>query len=141
MSASGSSNIPQASILELKAITAQHVDRLAKEGRASVRGQPRQRAGLERVSQLMTSRSMHPDKISVQARDKHDRPAPGLVKRLAADARHDGNRRYFQDESGPGEEQRREIMKAKARQYEAMRRGDYSLLSERDLAESVIDVG
>jgi hypothetical protein len=32
-------------------------------------------------------------------------------------------------------------MLAKARKYSAMQRGDYSEMSERDLAEGVIDVG
>lgn len=38
------------------------------------------------------------------------------------------------------DEQRTAIMKAKARKYDAMRRGDFSAMSERELADSVIDV-
>lgn len=60
---------------------------------------------------------------------------------MAAEARNDAKRRHFQDEGGPSEEERREIMKAKARKYDAMRRGGHSALSEKELAESVIDVG
>jgi len=63
-----------------------------------------------------------------------------LIKRLAAEARTDAKRRHFQDEGGPSEEQRREILRVKAEKYEAMRRGDYSALTDKELAESVIDV-
>lgn len=74
-------------------------------------------------------------------KDPFARPSPGLVKRLAAEARTDAKRRVFQDEGGPSEEQRREIMLAKAKKYEALRRGDLSGLTQKEIDESVIDVG
>lgn len=73
-------------------------------------------------------------------KDPFARPSPGLVKRLAAEARTDAKRRVFQDEGGPSEEQRREIMLAKAKKYEALRRGDLSGLTQKEIDESVIDV-
>jgi hypothetical protein len=64
-----------------------------------------------------------------------------LVKRLAAEARHDSKRRVFQDEGeGPSAEQRRDIMEMKARKYEAFKRGDFSGMTEKERVESVIDV-
>ena len=77
---------------------------------------------------------------SQASKNRFDRPSPGLIKRLAAEARNDAKRRHFQDEDGPSEEQRKEILIAKARKYEAMRRGDYSALTDKELSESVIDV-
>ena len=47
----------------------------------------------------------------------------------------------FQDEGGPSEERRREIMLAKTRKYEALSRGDLSGLTQKEIDESVIDVG
>lgn len=77
-----------------------------------------------------------------KVKDPFARPSPGLVKRLAAEARVDAKRRVFQDEvGGPSDEQRREIMLAKARKYEALQRGDYSGMTEKEIQESVIDVG
>ncbi|WVQ96031.1 hypothetical protein IAU59_003131 [Kwoniella sp. CBS 9459] len=119
-SGAGPSNISQASLLDLKAITAEHVDRFSKEGRKAVKGAPRQRA-LEK------------------SRDPFDRPSPGLVKRLAAEARNDAKRRRFDSDDGPNEEQRQAILKAKAKKYEAIRRGDFSGLSGKELEEAVID--
>jgi large subunit ribosomal protein L24e len=46
----------------------------------------------------------------------------------------------FQDEGGPSEEQRREIMLAKAKKYEALSRGDLSGLTQKEIDESAIDV-
>jgi hypothetical protein len=63
-----------------------------------------------------------------------------LIKRVAAEARNDAKRRHFQDEGGPSDEQRREILGIKAEKYDAMRRGDYSALTDKELAESVVDV-
>ncbi|OCF35207.1 hypothetical protein I317_02277 [Kwoniella heveanensis CBS 569] len=120
-SGAGPSNaISQASLLDLKAITAEHVDRFAKEGRKAVKGAPRQRA-LEK------------------SRDPFDRPSPGLVKRLAAEARNDAKRRRLDSGDGPNEEQRQAILKAKAKKYQAIRRGDFSGLSGKELEEAVID--
>jgi len=77
----------------------------------------------------------------VKDKDPFARPSPGLVKRLAAEARTDAKRRVFQDEDGgPSDEQRREIMLAKAKKYDALKRGDYSGMSEKEIQESVIDV-
>lgn len=73
-------------------------------------------------------------------KDPFAKPSPGLVKRLAAEARTDAKRRVFQDEGGPSEEQRREIMLSKAKKYDAIRRGDLSGLSKKEIEESVIDV-
>ncbi|WVF68486.1 hypothetical protein IAT40_003253 [Kwoniella sp. CBS 6097] len=117
---SNANTISQASLLDLKAITAEHVDRFAKEGRKAVKGAPRQRA-LDK------------------SRDPFDRPSPGLVKRLAAEARNDAKRRRFDNEDGPNEEQRQAILKAKAKKYEAIRRGDFSGLNGKELEEAVID--
>ncbi len=49
MSQAGPANISQGSILELRTITAEHVDRFAKEGRSAVKGQSRRIAQLEKV--------------------------------------------------------------------------------------------
>ncbi|KAK4688676.1 hypothetical protein P7C73_g1430, partial [Tremellales sp. Uapishka_1] len=118
------STISQASLLDLKAITAEHADTFAKEGRAPVKGASRRRNG----------------QLKAEAKDPFLRPSPGLIKRMALEARNDAKRRHFQDEGGPSEEQRRDILAAKAVKYEAMRRGDYSASTERELAESSIDV-
>lgn len=75
-----------------------------------------------------------------QSKDPFDKPSPGLVKRLAAEARNEGSRRVFQDEAGPSDEQRRIIMLAKAEKYAAMKRGDFSGLTARELEEGVLDV-
>lgn len=77
---------------------------------------------------------------TLQPKDPFHRPSPGLVKRLAAEARNDARRRHFQDEAGPSDEQRREILQAKAKRYDAMRRGDFTGMSEKEMAESAIDV-
>ncbi|WWC95795.1 hypothetical protein V866_002661 [Kwoniella sp. B9012] len=116
----GPSTISQASLLDLKAITAEHVDRFAKEGRKAVKGQPRNRA-LDKK------------------KDPFDRPSPGLVKRLAAEARNDAKSRRFAEEDGLNEEQRRAILKAKAKKYEAIRKGDFSGMSQKEMEEAVID--
>ncbi|KAK8849650.1 hypothetical protein IAR55_004985 [Kwoniella newhampshirensis] len=121
MSNAGPSNISQATLLELKAITAEHADRFAKEGKAPVKGNKARRQLLEK------------------SKDPFDRPSPGLIKRLAAEARNDAKRRNFFDIDGPTEEQRREILKAKARKYEQLKKGDYSGLTEKEMAEAVID--
>ncbi|KAL1406453.1 hypothetical protein Q8F55_008152 [Vanrija albida] len=110
-------NISQASLLELKAITAEHADKFAKEGKGAVRGAPRPK---------------------VLDKDPFLRPSPGLVKRLAREARNDAKQRHF-DASGPSDEQRRAILEAKARKYDQLARGDLSGLSERELAEATID--
>jgi hypothetical protein len=62
------------------------------------------------------------------------------VKRLALEARNDAKRRHFQDEAGPSDLERRMIMERKAKKYEAMRKGDLSGFTEKELEESVIDV-
>jgi hypothetical protein len=62
------------------------------------------------------------------------------VKRLAAEARNDAKRRHFDDAAGPSDERRRGIMLEKAQRYEAMRRGDLSGFTEKELADSAIDV-
>jgi large subunit ribosomal protein L24e len=121
---SGPSTISQGSLLELKAITAEHADRLSKEGRTAVRG----------------ARS-HVDKVKDKdkERDPFLRPSPGLVKRLAREARNDAKRRVFDDDT-VNDEQRRAILEAKTRKYDALKRGDLSGFSERELAEAAIDV-
>ncbi|KAI9638966.1 uncharacterized protein MKK02DRAFT_41995 [Dioszegia hungarica] len=106
----------QSSILDLRAITAEHADRFSKEGKTATKGVKR------------------PHKT-----DPFDRPNPGLVKRLAAEARNDAKRRNFGNDAGPSDEQRRLIMEEKARKYDALSRGDYSGLTERERAEAVID--
>lgn len=115
------SGVSQASLLGLKALTAEHADRFKKEGRTAVKG----------------ARKDRPEKV---ARDPFDRPSPGLVKRLAREARNDAKRRHFADDpDGPSEDQRRAILEAKARRYEQLARGGEGL-SERELAEATIDV-
>lgn len=117
-----SNNVSQASLLGLKAITAEHADRFDKEGRTAVRG---------------ASRSKQVEKV----KDPFLRPSPGLVKRMAREARNEAKRRHFTDDgSGPSDEQRRAILEAKAKKYEALKRGDLSGFTERELAESNIDV-
>lgn len=115
--------VSQGSLLELKAITAEHADRLAKEGKSAVRGAPR--------------------KTQDKLKDKNpfNRKSPGLLKRLAREVRNDAKKRHFVDDGiGPSDDQRRSILEAKARKYEAMSRGDFSGMSERELAEATIDV-
>nr|ODN92287.1 hypothetical protein L204_05386 [Cryptococcus depauperatus CBS 7855] len=114
------SSISHGTLVDLKAITAEHIDRFVREGKAPVKGQPRRQ---------------HLQK----SKDPFDRPSPGLIKRLAAEARNDAKRRHFQDEGGPGEEERKEILKAKARKYESIKRGDYSGLTKKEWEEAVID--
>ncbi|WWC92755.1 uncharacterized protein L201_007714 [Kwoniella dendrophila CBS 6074] len=116
----GPSTISQGSLLDLRAITAEHVDKFAKEGRKAVKGQPRNR-NLEK------------------SKDPFDRPSPGLVKRLAAEARNDAKSRRFAQEDGPSEEQRQQILKAKAKKYQAIRKGDFSGMSQKEMEEAVID--
>lgn len=110
------------SLLELKAITAEHADQFAKQGRTAVRGGPRSKVQ------------------DVKSKDQFDRPSPGLVKRLAREARADAKTRHFTDGSGVNEEQRRLIMEAKAKKYDALKRGDLEGFTERELAEANIDV-
>ena len=133
----GPSNIPQASLLELKALTAQHTDRFVREGKASVRAQARGKA-VDKVMDIRRPSSVI--RSLLQLRDPFSRPSPGLVKRLATEARNDVKHRVFQDDSGPSDEQRHSNMIAKARKYDRMRRGDLSGLSEKELSESVLDV-
>ncbi|WWC73730.1 uncharacterized protein I206_107702 [Kwoniella pini CBS 10737] len=116
----GPSSISQGSLLDLKAITAEHVDKFAKEGKKAIKGQPRNR-NLEK------------------SKDPFDKPSPGLVKRLAAEARNDAKARRFVDEDGPNEDQRKAILKAKAKKYEAIRKGDFTGMSKKEMEEAVID--
>ncbi len=115
-----SNNVSQASLLGLKAITAEHAERFEKEGRSATRGSARPKA-VEKI------------------KDPFLRPSPGLVKRLAREARNDSKRRHF-DDDGPSDEQRRAILEAKAKKYDALKRGDLSGFTERELAEANIDV-
>ena len=118
----GPSHISQGTLLDLKAITAEHVDKFSKEGRQATKGSKRTKA-------------------ATLSKDPFDRPSPGLIKRLAAEARNDAKKRHFQDDpNGPSQDERRAILEAKARKYEQMSRGDYSGLTEKELAEAVIDV-
>jgi hypothetical protein len=130
-------NISQGSILQLKALTAEHVDRFAKEGKKAIKGQPRNK--VLTVNHALLSPAFI-QLMWIQTKDPFAKPSPGLVKRLAAEARNDAKRRHFQDEAGPSDEQRRANMEMKAKKYDAMRRGDYSGMNERELAEGVIDV-
>ena len=108
-------------LADLKAITAEHVNKFDAQGRTAVKG---------------ANRRKH-----IESKDPFDKPSPGLVKRLAAEARNDAKRRVFHDhEAGPSDEQRREIMLAKANKYEALKKGDYSGLSAKELEEGVLDV-
>jgi large subunit ribosomal protein L24e len=83
----------------------------------------------------------HVDKVKDKdkERDPFLRPSPGLVKRLAREARNDAKRRVFDDDT-VNDEQRRAILEAKTRKYDALKRGDLSGFSERELAEAAIDV-
>ncbi|ORX37755.1 ribosomal protein L24e-domain-containing protein [Kockovaella imperatae] len=114
-----SKSISKATLADLKAIAAEHVDQFSREGRSAVKGQRR--------TQLAT------------AKDPFQRPSPGLVKRLAAEAKNDAKRRHFADDAGPSDEQRRAILKQKARQYESMMHGDLSGLSDKQLEEMTVD--
>jgi large subunit ribosomal protein L24e len=104
----------QGSLLDLKAITDEHVNRFAAEGRAPVKG-------AKRNVRLNTN--------------QFDKPSPGLVKRLAHEARNEDKRSFVGDDKST-----RANLEAKALKYEAMSRGDFSGLTERELAEVVVDV-
>jgi large subunit ribosomal protein L24e len=106
----------QGSLLDLKAITDEHVNRFAAEGRAPVKG-------AKRNVRLTTN--------------QFDKPSPGLVKRLAHEARNEDKRSFVGDELSKST---RANLEAKAIKYEAMSRGDFSGLTERELAEVVVDV-
>lgn len=114
----------QSSLLDLKALTAEHADRLAKEGKRYTKGAPRPPTTSSQVA----------------SKDPFNRPSPGLVKRLAQQARSDAKRRVFSDTDGVDEDTRRAIMEQKARRYEQLAKGDFSGMSEREMAEAAIDV-
>lgn len=83
------------------------------------------------------ARKDRPERV---AQDPFDRPSPGLVKRLAREARNDAKRRHFIDDpNGPSENERRAILEAKARRYAQLAKGGDGL-TERELAEATIDV-
>ena len=108
-------------LADLKAITAEHVNKFDAQGRTAVKGANRRKHN--------------------ESKDPFDKPSPGLIKRLAAEARNHAKRRVFQDdEAGPSDEQRREIMLAKAKKYEALKKGDFSGLTTKELEEGVLDV-
>lgn len=106
----------QSSLLDLKAVAAEQADNFSKEGRTASK----------RIKREHKS-------------DPFDRPNPGLVKRLAAEARNDAKRRHF-DDAGPSDAQRRAILERKAEKYDALARGDFSGMTEKEMAEAVIDV-
>ncbi|RSH86548.1 uncharacterized protein EHS24_004816 [Apiotrichum porosum] len=113
----------QSSLLDLKALTAENADRLAKEGKRYTKGAPRPPTTSSQVA----------------SKDPFNRPSPGLVKRLAQQARSDAKRRVFSDTDGVDEDTRRAIMEQKARRYEQLAKGDFSGMSEREMAEAAID--
>lgn len=76
----------------------------------------------------------------VQSKDKFARPSPGIIKRMAMEARNDMNRKHLAHISKASEEQRQEIMRIKAEKYEKLRRGEYGSLTEKELAEATVDV-
>lgn len=76
----------------------------------------------------------------LQSKDKFARPSPGIIKRMAMEARNDLNRKHLAHISKASEEQRQEILRIKAEKYEKLRRGDYGNLSEKELAEVTVDV-
>lgn len=135
------SNISHGTLLDLKAITAEHVDRFAKEGKGPVKGHPRKQHIQKVVRLSLPNRSpTNGSIIPQQSRDPFDKPSPGLVKRLAAEARNDAKRRRFDNDGGPTEEERRDILKAKAKKYEQIKKGDFSGLSQKEIEEAAIDV-
>jgi large subunit ribosomal protein L24e len=77
-----------------------------------------------------------------KSKDPFARPSPGLVKRLAAEARYDAKRRRFDgDDAGPSDAERQRIMEAKAKRYDRIKRGDLSGMTEREIKEAALDVG
>lgn len=135
------SNISHGTLLDLKAITAEHIDRFAKEGKGPVKGHPRKQHIQKVVRFSLPNRSpTNGNNIPQQSRDPFDKPSPGLVKRLAAEARNVAKRRRFDNDAGPTEEERRDILKAKAKKYEQIKKGDFSGLSQKEIEEAVIDV-
>jgi large subunit ribosomal protein L24e len=74
-----------------------------------------------------------------KARDPFLRPSPGLVQRLAREARADAKRSVFDDDP-VDDSQRRTILEDKARKYAALKRGDTSGFTEKELAEVALDV-
>jgi large subunit ribosomal protein L24e len=76
-----------------------------------------------------------------QSKDPFARPSPGLVKRLAAEARYDAKRRRFDDDdAGPSDAERRRIMEAKAEKYERIRKGDLSGMTNKEIEDAALDV-
>ena len=77
-----------------------------------------------------------------KSKDPFARPSPGLVKRLAAEARYDAKRRRFDgDDAGPSDAERQRIMEAKAERYDRTKKGDLSGMTEREIKEAALDVG
>ncbi|KAL7425136.1 hypothetical protein Q5752_000824 [Cryptotrichosporon argae] len=112
--------VSQSSIIQLNAVTAELETEIANDGARHARRGTKQRR-----------------------LDKHktpfDKQSPGLLNRLAAEARNDAKKRHFANDSDMSEQQRCEVLEAKARRYDALSRGDFSGMTEKDLAEATID--
>lgn len=59
---------------------------------------------------------------------------------MALEAKNEMKERRFNDSNRVSEDQRTEIMRIKAQKYEALRRGEYGALTDKELAECTIDV-
>ncbi|KAI5453607.1 hypothetical protein NCC49_005431 [Naganishia albida] len=112
--------ISQSTLFDLKGIVSEHRSTFDKEGRCAVKGRIR-------------------PKDQAMSRDKFARPSPGIIKRMAMEARNDMNRKHLAHISKASEEQRQEIMRIKAEKYEKLRRGEYGSLTEKELAEATVD--
>ncbi|KAJ9103949.1 hypothetical protein QFC21_002412 [Naganishia friedmannii] len=112
--------ISQSTLFDLKGIVSEHRSTFDKEGRTAVKGRSR-------------PKSEEPSK------DKFARPSPGIIKRMALEARNELNRKHLAHISKASEEERQQIMRIKAEKYDKLKRGDYGVLSEKELAEITVD--
>ncbi|KAJ9091045.1 hypothetical protein QFC19_009282 [Naganishia cerealis] len=114
------SAISHSTLFDLKGIVSEHVSTFDKEGRTAVKGRSKPRN--EHLS-----------------KDKFARPSPGIIRRMALEARNELNRKHLAHISKASEEQRQEIMRIKAEKYDKLKRGDYGVLTEKELAEITVD--
>jgi arsenate reductase-like glutaredoxin family protein len=59
---------------------------------------------------------------------------------MALEARNEMNRKHLAHISKASEEERQHIMRIKAEKYDKLKRGDYGVLSEKELAEITVNV-
>ncbi|KAJ9120118.1 hypothetical protein QFC22_003016 [Naganishia vaughanmartiniae] len=112
--------ISQSTLFDLKGIVSEHRSTFDKEGRTALKGRSR-------------------PKDEALSKDKFARPSPGIIKRMALEARNELNRKHLAHISKASEKERQEIMRIKAEKYDKLKRGDYGVLSEKELAEITVD--